>query len=144
MKTVTLPNTITAIKDNAFGYCKSLNEIYIPSSVAYIGNNCFSGCISLKEIQIPPLLTVIEENCFSGCKSLRKVNFPNVQNSNEECSETRGHFHKLALIKKNAFQGSGLEQINIPPSVSFIDQYAFGECYLLREIIIPSSITEIK
>ncbi len=42
--TVTIPNGITAITESAFRYCQSLNRITIPESVTFIGNYAFFGC----------------------------------------------------------------------------------------------------
>ena len=38
---ITIPSSVTEIKDNAFSFCSSLAQITIPSSVNSIGNNIF-------------------------------------------------------------------------------------------------------
>ncbi|MCI8521355.1 MAG: leucine-rich repeat protein [Clostridia bacterium] len=49
---VTIPNTVTEIGSDAFGYCKKLTKIVIPKSVQKIMSGAFSRCDLLKDIVI--------------------------------------------------------------------------------------------
>ena len=54
---VTIPFTIddypvTAIGENAFNYCTSLESVTIPNSVISIGEEAFNNCTSLKSVTI--------------------------------------------------------------------------------------------
>jgi hypothetical protein len=40
----TIPSSVTAIGDSAFGFCSSLTSITIPNSVTTIGNSAFLNC----------------------------------------------------------------------------------------------------
>lgn len=53
LKEVSLPDTLTTIKDYCFKNCRSLTEITIPSSVTFIGERAFGDCASFKKIDIP-------------------------------------------------------------------------------------------
>ena len=44
-ESITIPNSVTSIGDEAFSGCESLHSITIPNSVRNIGNNAFRGCI---------------------------------------------------------------------------------------------------
>ena len=44
---VDIPNGVTIIGQNAFGFCISLSSITIPNSVTIIGDYAFSNCNSL-------------------------------------------------------------------------------------------------
>ena len=46
LTTVTIPDSVTHIRDFAFYDCKLLANIDFPDSVTYIGNNAFDKCIS--------------------------------------------------------------------------------------------------
>ena len=50
LKTITLPDTVTAITDNAFYGCSNLTEINIPKNVKTMTSTNFSGCTSLTTI----------------------------------------------------------------------------------------------
>ncbi|MGP1421051.1 MAG: leucine-rich repeat domain-containing protein [Tannerella sp.] len=50
LQSITLPTTLTAIKNNAFTDCTSLRSIRIPSAVTSIGELAFSSCKALQEV----------------------------------------------------------------------------------------------
>ena len=50
---VTIPNGVTIIGEDAFFRCRSLASITIPEGVTSIGNSAFRSCTSLASITIP-------------------------------------------------------------------------------------------
>lgn len=73
---VTLPNTVTVIGENAFNKCSQLKNVNIPRSVKIIQANAFSECTALEEIVIPSSVTKIQESAFSGCALLKEIFIP--------------------------------------------------------------------
>lgn len=69
---VTIPSTMTIIKEGTFAYCDSITKIVIPSSVTTIEANAFSHMRSLEEITIPSTVTTANLS-FDGCVRLKKV-----------------------------------------------------------------------
>lgn len=65
---VIIPDSVTAIGDEAFRGCKSLTSVEIPSSVTSIEYGAFLGCKSLTSIKIPTSVERIEWRAFEGCK----------------------------------------------------------------------------
>ena len=47
---VSIPNSVTTIGDNAFYKCSGIDSLSIPESVTSIGTYAFSGCATLKSI----------------------------------------------------------------------------------------------
>ena len=45
LTSVTIPNSVTTIGDNAFNWCTGLTSVTIPNSVTSIGSHAFSSCI---------------------------------------------------------------------------------------------------
>ncbi|MDE7395568.1 MAG: leucine-rich repeat domain-containing protein [Clostridiales bacterium] len=76
---VTIPNTITSIRDFAFSYCSSLTSITIPQGVTSIGNVAFSDCSSLTKITIPQSVTSIGDFAFSDCSSLTSITYNGIK-----------------------------------------------------------------
>ena len=77
VKGTTIPDSVTKIGDEAFGYCSSLQSIDIPDSVTIIGNEAFHYCSSLQSINIPDSVTEIGWYAFEGCSSLQSIDIPN-------------------------------------------------------------------
>lgn len=73
---VTIPDSVTSISDDAFVNCPQLTNISIPNSVTYIGFFAFGSCTSLKSITLPSSLSSISGTLFSGCSQLTTIHIP--------------------------------------------------------------------
>ena len=73
---VTVPEGVTAIEQNAFAGCEKLREIALPSSLAEISNHAFSECISLREVFVPDGVTKIGFDAFDRCIGLTRLRLP--------------------------------------------------------------------
>lgn len=73
---VTIPDSVTSISDEAFINCPKLTNISIPNSVTYIGFSAFSSCTSLKSITLPSSLSFISGALFFGCSQLTTIHIP--------------------------------------------------------------------
>ena len=123
---VTIPDSVTSIDDNAFGFCSQLTNISIPNSVTYIGFSAFAHCTSLKSITLPSSLSSISEALFSGCSQLTTIHIPD----------------SVPSIQSNAFYHCrNLETIRIPVSVTLIETDAFAGCPSLMTVTYSGSKT---
>jgi hypothetical protein len=105
-----IPNTVTAISDNAFGGCVGLTEINIPNSVTSIGSSAFNGCSGLTNITLPNTITTISGSTFAGCSSLTSIVIP----------------ESVTTIGGGAFRAcTALADITIPSSVTNVGYGAF-------------------
>ena len=128
LENVTIPHSVTSIKDCAFEGCSSLTSVTIPDSVTSIGDSAFENCSSLSSITIPDSVTSIGYGAFKGCKSLTSITIP----------------ASVTSIKNCAFEGcSSLTSITIPDSVTSIGDGTFDGCSSLTSITIPDSVTNI-
>jgi len=128
LTSISLPSTITDIRNLAFSGCTQLASMEIPSSVTSIGECAFVNCSSLNTIVIPSSVTQLGEEVFWNCTSLVSVVLPD----------------SMTAIPYGLFIGcSSLASISIPSSVTSIDDWAFGDCSSLASVIIPSSVTSI-
>lgn len=73
---VTIPDSVTSISDNAFINCPQLTNISIPNSVTYIGFSAFNSCTSLKSITLPSSLSMIQSYAFCNCGNLETIRIP--------------------------------------------------------------------
>ncbi len=75
-KTITIPNGVISIENNAFWGCSNLPSVIIPNGVTSIGNNVFHSCSSLESVVIPNGITSIGYRAFWECSSLSSVIIP--------------------------------------------------------------------
>ena len=79
LKSITIPNSITVITENAFANCTSLENIIISESVTSIEGGAFYNCTSLKSIIIPESVTSIGVDAFYECNALSTINYTGSQ-----------------------------------------------------------------
>ena len=119
LESVTIPDTVTAIGDNAFFRCVSLKNIQLPDGIDRIGIRTFAWCTSLTSIELPDSLTVIDEHAFEDCHRLESIVIP-------EGVTTVG----LWAFWRNA----ALKSVTIPTTLKIMGEYAFSGCDELEEI----------
>ena len=119
---VTIPNTVTAIKDYTFYYCWPLKTITIPEGVTSIGDEAFYNC-GITSITIPEGVTSIGDNAFEECAGLKTITIP----------------ESVTSIGDNAFYNCGITSITIPEGVTSIGNSVFCGCQKLTSITIPEN-----
>ena len=129
IKSLILPNTLTAIKSYALSKTL-LVSISIPASVETIEEYAFEGCEALTSIEIPASVEKIGELAFYGCSSLQTVTFKKGSQLKTIEMSVFGHCKALASIE-------------IPASVETIVGNAFYGCTALASIEIPASVETI-
>ncbi len=121
MQSISLPNSITYIGDDAFSVCKKLVSANIPNKLTAISDRLFSGCSKLASIEIPNGVTSIGSTAFQGCTSLTSVVIPN----------------SVTIIGSYAFNNcSGLSSVTIGKGVETIKSDAFTGCSSLTGVYI--------
>ncbi len=125
LRSIELPDSVTAIDSCAFSDCSKLVSISIPNGVTRIGSSAFINCISLTSIKIPDEVTQIDISLFQGCSSLTSIELP----------------EGITTVEKDAFREcSRLTSITLPSSLTSIGSKAFYGCRRLYLVNNNSSI----
>ena len=111
IKSIILPDNITAIGTGTFEGCSSLAKLDIPLGVTSFSSSAFKGCSSLENIRIPNEEQYISGSVFEGCSNLTSIVIPS----------------KVKSIDSHAFKNcSGLKNIFVyMPTPPKVEQGAF-------------------
>lgn len=123
LTSVTIPNTVTEIRQEAFAE-NNLTSVVIGNSVVSIGDNAFSEN-NLTSVIIPDSVTSLGEGAF------RSNYLTSVVLSNS-----------ITILPQFAFAINNLSSVTIPNSVTTIDTNAFA-ANSLTSVVIPDSVTSL-
>ena len=150
LEAITIPDGVHTIEFSAFRDCTLLEAITIPDSVHTIEYDTFYGCTSLKAITIPNSVTNINNDAFWRCTSLEAITIPNsvtnighafygtnlnrIKVSPDNNCYTSENNILYTKDKKILIYCTNRTSLEIPESVTEIEDYAFKDCTDLNKI----------
>ena len=152
LRYITIPNTVTMVRDIAFYACIALKAAIFPASVTRVGNLQHGFNYDLKVLCLSPNTATIEQAAFKTCTELGRLCIPEGVTALSTYVCYGLHTAKeivlpdtiAGAIPNYAFEHCyGLVKINIPEGVTSIGNYAFTNCHNLRECELPEGVTTI-
>ncbi len=156
LEAVTIPDTVTVLKEFAFSGCTALETVNLTDSVTELDYHAFSECKSLSWIQLPAHIERLGGAVFTGCDSLKSIFIPkSLKTAETYTSFYCGPFYDSGLervtfeegttaVVANLFRGAKkLKSVTLLESMTSIGDHAFDGCAALKEIQIPASVTEL-
>ena len=161
LKEVIIPDTVTSIGVEAFGFCRNITRIVLPDSLKEIDESAFYMCSSLEEICIPKGVKDIIGNIFIGCTSLASID---VDSENQYYTSYEGVMYNKNMteliacpgaktiviipngvlsINNDAFGSCNVQTVILPESLTTIGDFAFSDCYKLEELFIPENVSSL-
>ena len=143
---LSLPSTVTTIEKDAFWNCTSLTNITLNDGLQVIGYNAFYNC-QFTSLIIPSSVTTIEEGAFINCnKIIGTVTLPqNITVTFKGCSNVKEFV--LGNVENIEFQAflecTSLEKINLPSTLTSIQDDAFRDCTKLSTLAFPIALQSI-
>lgn len=129
---ITIPASVTIIREGAFNGCGNLTKVEIaegglkkigswafaktaitkftiPASVTEVMNDVFNGCTKLANLQLGVGLSKIPTNMCKGCTSLTSINIP----------------QNITYLGDNSFQNCNLSVVEIPSGITYFGWAVF-------------------
>lgn len=100
------------------------------AKVKKLDNRVFYNCPELESVDIPASVTEINPEAFQYTPKLQTVNFLPTSS--------------LKTIRKGAFAHSGISNLQLPASLTRIEQLVFENCQNLTSVHIPALVTTIE
>ena len=129
---VTVPNGVVVIEDEAFYGCDTLTEVYLPDSLTSIGTYAFYSCDNLRNVRMPEKLTSLDDCAFAYCPLLRDISIPS----------------GVTSVEEDAFLSNALVGITFHDSVTVCEsaygyEGGFITCSELQTISLPETVESI-
>ncbi|MBO4415410.1 MAG: leucine-rich repeat domain-containing protein, partial [Lachnospiraceae bacterium] len=152
LKSVFLPEGITAIGKSCFFDKKGIVKITFPGSLREIKANAFLNCISLEEITFQSGDVILDDKAFRGCNNLKQVHLQGktylledetpIEMISRIRDQVLGDFY---ISGKTLIRYTGSEeQIRIPKGVEIIGECCFFRNEQLKTVLCPDCLSEIR
>ncbi|MDO7171629.1 leucine-rich repeat domain-containing protein [Mariniflexile sp. AS56] len=133
--------SVTAIGADAFLNNTTVTSVVLPTSVVLLKTNAFSGAVNLESINLENIVTVETQNVFFNCPKLTTANFAAATSIGNFAFHGFGDstlssvsIPSAVTIGKSAFSTAKMSSINIPGTVTTIEDLAFRDCTNLTGI----------
>lgn len=125
---VTLPATLLTLGGWVFQNCTSLETAVLEVALSFVPTRMFSGCVKLSSVVLPSSLTQVGPEAFRGCEALTSL--PTLPSG-------------VTRVSSQAFSGTGITALTLPPSVIFLESGAFAFCPNLASVSIEGSVSHL-
>lgn len=124
---VIFPETLSAIKTEAFLRCDRLKRVVLPAENSVgISVRAFEESARLHEVVHPERISSVGASAFAGCRMLRSLHFS----------------RELRKIGEEAFaECRSMEAVNLPSSLSFLGKAAFRNCTELASVTLEEGLS---
>lgn len=166
LTTITLPSTLTKIKDanayrssGAFEECTNLTDIRLtapsdtngkfPDNLTHIGDKAFANCHGLTSLQLPANLETIGSQAFYSCSNLELPAFPETlkkigSQAFFQCKKDGTvTLHAGMSVGSQAFAHCNPVRIILPDEPCFFGDEVFLYNSHITEFVFPDWMTEI-
>ena len=144
------PKDLPVLPRSVCGTCKKLESVTLPENLQTIRQNAFYNANSLKSLTLPQTLQTIEYAAFYNTKSLGALVLPS---SMKTVGEEAFHYSMmpsltlnegLETIGRNAFRECDrIKEVTIPASLTTLGHAAFWTCDSLRTVTFPEQMESL-
>lgn len=145
LASIKLPKTLKKISGSAFKDCKGLRSVEFQEGLYSIEGSAFYSCDRLQSASLKSGLNSIGTYAFYDCDALKKVNIVECDSIAESAFQSSGvetfTWHAGRILSFSVFYNAGsLKKIDLPLNLKVIGSGAFGSCYKLTDITLPTGL----
>ncbi len=98
LESLTIPSSVTQIKQHAFNGCTSIKRVTTHNQVTTVGSSAFKNCSSIHTVVIGAAVTSIQGNAFTGCTALNTINsWPTTPPTITSTTFDQSHYSNVTL-----------------------------------------------
>ncbi|WP_035795127.1 leucine-rich repeat protein [Butyrivibrio sp. WCD3002] len=150
LESVTLGENVIQIGGSAFNNCSALTDIKLNDGLEGIGAGAFIGCTSLASIELPDTVRSLGSAAFKNCTKLSSINYPlSLSGAGMNIFEGTTSLKEITVpegvtkLPSDVFAYSDIEKVNLPQSLTEIEEYAFYNSLGIVSIDIPQGVKKI-
>ncbi len=147
LETISIPDGVTVIKYQTFGYCRNLRSVNLPEGLSDLEEQAFVECEVLDNVVLPGTITNFGKQVFWNCKGLKTVSISEGityigQRAFESCDSLARVIlpNSVKEIREGAFRGcSQLFSVTLPEGLEIIGDSVFEYCTTLTHLTLPGT-----
>lgn len=141
LTSLTIPDSVTQISYNAFKNCTALTGVILPDSVEKVGPGAFEGCTALTSVEIGENVSSWGSGVFANCDSLAAVL---IDRDNEYLTYYNGAIYNgnMTMLYQVLPAREGDNYV-MPDTVSSIDTYAFWNLQNTKNVMVSDKVAGI-
>ena len=150
MTTIKLPASLEKISYAAFSGCNNLKTVVVPDNVTEIGTAAFANCSALASAAIGSATKTLGIGVFTGCPELSSVtgNDRIICENGVIYDKDKTQIYQVlqnAKVKKDASSNDlvNMTKYTMPDTVNKISPYAFYGCKNIEGITLSNALEEI-
>ncbi len=141
LTSLTIPDSVTRISYNAFKNCTALTRVILPDSVEKVGPGAFEGCTNLTSVEIGENVSSWGSGVFANCNSLATVL---IDQDNEYLTYYNGAIYNgdMTMLYQVLPARAGDNYV-MPDTVERIDTYAFWNLQNTKNVMVSGNTAGI-
>lgn len=132
--------TVIGVGEEAFNYKKLITKVTLPQTVTYLKNSAFRNCEKLETINLGNV-SVIESNCFKDCKAIRVVSLASATSIGNAAFQNCSKLLQVTIpatvteLKSSTFASCRiLNTVTFEGDIEKVGTNCFSACSLLSNI----------
>ncbi|MDD6328777.1 MAG: leucine-rich repeat protein [Lachnospiraceae bacterium] len=109
--------SVTEMKDSAFCYMENLRNVELPDSLVTVGMFTFYGSPKIESVKFGKSLKTTSYQMFRECPMLKSIDFGG-----------------LTELDAHTFVETGIEELDLPTTITKIGNACFGNCFQLEKV----------